>query len=279
MVGDATDPEAVQEAADIEHIRALADIFRRILGAAIAGAAAGTVIAGFGGRVVMRLAAALNPDAVGLETENGNVIGDITLSGTLALLVFGGFLTGLIASVVWTTVSPWIPGTGLRRALLAAPVAVALGGVLLVQADNHDFAILTEDLLIVAMLLALVGTFGFGLALLEGWLDRRMPRAGTDPRQYALTAGFLVLVGAVLFLPLTIGFYFSESACLCGVAPVPLAAPLIVTGVATVAWWAQRALGRPQPSIPVRVAGRLGLLTAVGLGAALLATEVTAIPV
>ena len=189
----------------------------------------------------MRLAAVLNPDAVGLETENGNVIGDITLSGTLALLVFGGFLTGLIASVVWTTVSSWIPGTGLRRALLAAPVAVALGGVLLVQADNHDFVILTEDLLIVAMLLALVGTFGFALALLEEWLDRRMPRAGTDPRQYALTAGFLVLVGAVLFLPLTIGFYFSESACLCGVAPVPLAVPLIVTGVATVAWWAQRA--------------------------------------
>ena len=41
----------------------------------------GLLVAGIGGRLVMRLAALLVPDSVGRFTENGNVIGTITLDG------------------------------------------------------------------------------------------------------------------------------------------------------------------------------------------------------
>ena len=118
---------------DIEQVRTLADIFRGILGVALAAAIAGTLVLGLGGRLVMRLAAALNPGATGRSTENGNVIGDITINGTVALVLFGGLLAGLAASVVWVAVAPWIPGRGVRRALLSVPIVIALGGLFLVD--------------------------------------------------------------------------------------------------------------------------------------------------
>src|SRR5215213_7874066 len=75
----------------------LGELLRDIARSGIAGIIVGVFVAGLGGRVVMRIAAILHPRAVGLTTENGEVIGAITLSGTLALLVFGGLGMGLVA--------------------------------------------------------------------------------------------------------------------------------------------------------------------------------------
>jgi hypothetical protein len=84
----------------------------------------------------------LHADAVGRGTQNGEVIGDITVNGTVALILFGGLSMGLVAGAIWVIIGPWIPGWGILRALVTAIAAVALGTPLLIQGTNPDFAIL-----------------------------------------------------------------------------------------------------------------------------------------
>jgi hypothetical protein len=99
------------------------DVLRDIARGGIAGIMVGLLVAGLGGRLIMRLATILHEDRVGLTTENGAVIGDITLNGTLALMTFGGLGMGLLAGTIWVIVNPWIPGRGLGRALVTkAPI-------------------------------------------------------------------------------------------------------------------------------------------------------------
>src|SRR3990172_2205937 len=105
----------------------------------------GILVLGLGGRVVMRIAAAVNPDATGLRTEAGEVVGVVTAQGSLGLLVFGGLASGIVAGIVWVVVSPWIPGTGPRRWLLAMLVTVALGGSLPLPSGHPDLVIPGPD--------------------------------------------------------------------------------------------------------------------------------------
>jgi hypothetical protein len=243
---------------------------------AIAGGLLGLVVLGLGGRVIMRLAAVAHPERRGFLTENGNRIGAITADGTLALLLFGGLLFGLLGAVVWTAVGPWIPGRGRRRALIAAPVAVALSGFFVVEADNPDFRILSGDPLVVGLVLAPVFLFDLLFPVAESRLDRALPgpsTRGPAPTLYAAA----VVIGAMLVLPAAVGFYFSADACGCVEAPVPVGLAILVAGVATVAWWVARARGAERPQAGVRIVGELALVAAVALGSARLIGEIAAI--
>src|SRR5258707_748499 len=79
---------------------AVGEVLRDIARGGIAGIVVGFLIAGLGGRLVMRLATIRHEDAVGVFTENGEVIGHITLNGTLALMTFGGLGAGLLAGAI-----------------------------------------------------------------------------------------------------------------------------------------------------------------------------------
>ena len=239
-----------------QHVGLVGEVLRDIARGGIAGAVAGIAIAGLGGRIVMRLAAIIVPTSLGLFTENGNQIGDITVSGSLAL-IFGGLFFGLSGGVIWVVVSPWIPGSGLRRAILSTPIAIALTAVGLIQGSNPDFPILQHDGRVVAMLLALVGLAGFALALLDGWLYHRLPRAGRSGPADSLYA-VLTLAGALLIFPIVLQAYLA--------AALPLGLALVAVGLATLAWWALRLMGRDRPPSRLVVAGRAALLIAVMLG-------------
>ena len=67
----------------------IGEVLRDIARGGIAGAVAGIIVGGIGGRLLMRLAAMLQTDAVGFVTQNGNRIGNLTLIGTLGLIAFG----------------------------------------------------------------------------------------------------------------------------------------------------------------------------------------------
>lgn len=241
-------------------------VLRDIARGGIAGAIAGIVVTGLGGRIVMRLAAIFVPESSGAFTENGNRIGDITLSGSVGFLP-GGLFFGLFGATVWVVVSPWIPGAGLRRAILAMPIAVALTGMAVVRGDNPDFRILQHDGLVVGMLVALVALAGLSIALVDGWLERRLPRPGSSTRTDALYV-VLTLAGGLLILPIVILGFFDADARL-GLA-------LVGVGLATLAWWALRLKGRERPPSVLVIAGRSALLAAVVFGVLELAPEVAA---
>jgi hypothetical protein len=215
---------------------------------------------------------------VGARTDNGNVIGDITLGGTLALIFFGGLFAGLIGSVVWVAVQPWLPKRGVRRAAVAAILAVPIGELFLVDPHNPDFVILQSDFVIVALLLGVVAAFGLVLVLVERVLDRRLRHAGPDPVDYVIGASGLALLGGLFALPGAVGLMFSNQACLCSVAPVPIGVPLTVAGIATIVMWFQRIRGDTGHVRIVMIIGRASVLAAGILGGSILATEIADLP-
>jgi hypothetical protein len=243
----------------------LAEPLRDIARGGLAGLLAGIVVAGIGGRIVMRAAALLVPEAAGRFTENGNQIGEITLAGTLGLVLAGGLFFGLFGAVVWVVVSPWIPGGARTRAVLAMPIAVSLTGIALVQARNPDFQVLRHDPNTVVLLLALVALAGLTIAGLDAWLNRRLPVAGISGRADGVYL-VLTLAGGGLIFPIVLAGYLG------GERPLGLA--LVGVGIATLIRWLLRYQRRPPAPGWLVIVGRGSLLVAVVLGVLALAPDV-----
>ena len=244
----------VDEAAKLATDAAFGDIARDIARGGITGLIVGLIGIGIGGRVVMRLAALLVPGSDGAFTENGNRIGSITLGGSLGLVILGLFLGAMVATI-WVVISPWIPGTGLRRALLAMPIAVGLGAAGLIDGRNPDFFVLDHDRGVVGVLILLVAGIGLLFALVDDALDRRLPPATGR----ALTAYWtLTLVGLPIALLVVLSILSSPKTMLMGIG-------LFVVGLATLRSWSLRVKASDQPPWLVVVA-RVALVAAVAAG-------------
>jgi hypothetical protein len=252
---------AVPTEPDVVAAWPLGVIFRDITRGGLAGLVVGVVVGGLGGRVAMRLIALLIPESTGSSTENGNRIGDITLGGSLGLIIVAGLFVGILAGTIWVVVSPWLPRSLGLRVLAAVPLAIGLGASALIQGSNPDFIVLGYDPLVVVVLLGLVGLAGASMAVVDALLERRLPRARstTSPESgfyFAISLiGLLFAVGIVV-------------AVLAGpLRPVGIA--LLVSGLATLRWWYLRYRGAERPPPILRLLGSGSVIAAVVLGFAL----------
>lgn len=267
MTTSATTPPltSTDDAADVGPID---EILRDIARGGLAGLVVGLVVAGFGGRVVMRLAAIVVPSATGQFTENGNRIGDITLAGSLGLILFVGLVAAVFFGVVWVVISPWLPGTGVVKGLVAMPIAVALGAFGLIDSRNLDFLVLRRDPLVVAILITLVASIAPAMALIDGWLDRRLPhvtaRGSRAGSAYVLLTVVGGAFGAMMLLPSAAGG-----------PSQPLGLTIIVVGLVTLAWWYQRLHGQRTPRRSLVIGARAALLLGTIAGYAVLIPEIT----
>jgi len=156
-----------------------------VAGAGIAGA----LVGGLGSRLVMRLAALAAPEVRGTLTENGNVVGEITFEGTIALMIFAGLSSTVFGSGVFVVARPWLPRRTIPRGLVFGALLLALTGAAVVDAANADFVILGDRLLNVTMFSSLFIAFGLMASSAYTVLDRRVPPAASlSPRMWALTA-------------------------------------------------------------------------------------------
>lgn len=233
-------------------------IWRDIARGGIGGLAVGIVVGGFGGRLAMRLIALLIPDAFGSLTENGNRIGDITIEGTFGLVLFGGLFVGVFVGVLWVVVSPWLPMRLGPRTLAAIPLAIGLGAFGLIEGNNPDFPVLGYDPRVVAVLLGLVGLVGASMAIVDAWLDRRLPQAGSITSTATGAYAAISLVGAL--------FAVGVAATFLGGPLRPPGIALVITGIATLAWWFLRLRGAERPPLRLRLLGSGSLVAAVVLG-------------
>jgi hypothetical protein len=239
----------------------LAAIVRDIARGGLAGLVVGIVICGVGGRLVMRLATLLVPSAVGGFTENGNRIGDITLGGSLGLVFFASLLGAVAVGISWVVISPWLPGQGIVRGLIAAPFAAVLGSFVLITGGNPDFVVLRHDPLVVVSLLALVASTAPAVALVDGWLDRRLPRTASLSTPAGIGYLSFAALGALLG-----GLAFVRGAMTPDTAQ-PLSLTVVLVGVVTVVWWGARVAGRQVPSTVHRAVAWAVLLGGVAFGA------------
>ena len=167
-------------------------VVRYLAGSLAAGVVAGMLAAGAGGRLVMRLLALTSPDAKGSVTEAGQIVGEITLDGTLAFIVFTGLAAGLLSAILCALVRPVLPP--------GCTAGAVLGGLLLIlagtrieplRADNFDFIIVGPVWLAVVAFTA--------LALFQGMVTVAIAErisAPPAPAPGLLTAG-RIAVGAV----------------------------------------------------------------------------------
>ena len=158
-------------------------------------AAAGVLAAGAGGRLVMRLLAATSGDAAqGRVTEASEVVGRITVEGTVAFFIFTGLFFGAASGGAYLLVRRWLPA-GRAGGLAYGALLLVLAGTRLdpLREANPDFDLVGPGWLSVLAFSALVLFHGMLVAALAGRLSRAVPLLARDPRAVAGHAPLLLL--------------------------------------------------------------------------------------
>lgn len=175
--------------------------------AVVAGVGSGVLVAGAGGRLVMRLLAVTAGDAArGRVTQAGEIVGRISVGGTIGFIVFAALFFGFATGALYLLVRRWLPGGRLG--------GVAYGGLLLVLAatrieplhpDNPDFDIVGPGWLAVAAFGGLVVLHGMLVAALAGRYSAVAPLPAWDRRSFVAHAPLaLLLPAAPIFVPVVV---------------------------------------------------------------------------
>jgi len=151
----------------------------------------GAVVLGLGSRGVMRLVGALaTPAHAGEPTVAGNVVGRITVGGSLGLMVPGAF-AGAIAGLLYLVVRQWLPRNAALRGLVFGALLLGLLGFFVVDGNERDFALAAPRLALVAFASLFVAD-GLVTALVVERVRPPLP----SPRPTAV--GSVILSGAIV---------------------------------------------------------------------------------
>jgi hypothetical protein len=141
---------------------------RRLAPLFLAGGLAGILAGGLGSRVAMRVAALAAPEsAQGIQTEAQATIGQITLDGTLFLVLFAGITSAIVGTALYLGVRAWLPTPRWPRALAFGVLELVVFGTAILDQGNRDFAILGHPLLNVTAFGSLFVLHGILLVVLQ----------------------------------------------------------------------------------------------------------------
>jgi hypothetical protein len=157
---------------------------------------AGLLAAGAGGRLVMRLlAVTAGPDAQGRVTEADQIVGRISVDGTLGFVVFTGLFVGLATGPLYLLVRRWLPA-GRANGLVYGALLLVVAGTRIepLRPGNPDFDLVGPGWVSVAAFTALVVFQGVLVAALAGRVSRAVPLLGAGPRAIAAHAPLLLLL-------------------------------------------------------------------------------------
>lgn len=220
----------------METPRSLSDEVRAIawwaLVGAAAGAIAGLVVGGIGGRLAMLLLRLTSPELViGATSDDGFEIGVMTTE-TLGLLA-GMTMLGAVNGVLYAAVRGWLPRR--LRLPLWSLAAAALGGATIVHEDGVDFTMLEPVALAIALFVILPGVAAAIVVLLvERWIDREPfseRRLDAVVVVAALCGTFALVVGVVVGVAALVGRDTGLNRVLQPVARVVAPLALVAVGV------------------------------------------------
>ena len=178
--------------------------------AVASGAGAGILAAGAGGRLVMRLLAlTAGAGAQGRITEAEEIVGRITVDGTLGFVVFTGLFFGPVSGAAYLLVRRWLPAGRAGGLAYGALLLVAAGTRLEpLRRGNPDFDLVGPRWLAVVAFTALVVFHGVLVAALAGRLSRAVPLLAARPGAIAVHAPLLLLLlpgGSVALVLVPVG--------------------------------------------------------------------------
>jgi len=152
---------------------------RRLAPLFVAGGLAGMLAGGAGSRIAMRLSALAAPDsAQGLPTEAGATIGQLTLGGTMFLVLFAGIGSAMVGTAFYLGVRAWLPARRWPRALAFGGLELVVFGTAVLDRGNPDFTIVGHPLLNVVMFGSLFVLHGVLLVILQPPAGRLVDAAG-----------------------------------------------------------------------------------------------------
>ncbi|HVF33623.1 MAG TPA: hypothetical protein VM933_11360 [Acidimicrobiales bacterium] len=160
---------------------------------------AGLLVVGPGGRLVMRLlAVTAGQEAQGRVTEADQRVGEITVGGTIGLVVFSGMFGAGAIALVLGALRKWLP-PGRWGALAAAGLLLVAFATRVdpLRPDNPDFGIVGPGWVAVVAFVALAVLGALSLAAVAGRLSRSLPVLDGSVRTG------LLYVPALLLLPIT----------------------------------------------------------------------------
>jgi hypothetical protein len=164
--------------------------------ALLSGAAAGILAAGAGGRLVMRLlAVTAGADAQGQITEAEQIVGRITVDGTIGFVVFTGLFFGPVSGAAYLLLRRWLPA-GRAGGLAYGALLLVVAGTRLepLRRGNPDFDLVGPGWVSVVAFMLLVVFHGMLVAALAGRLSRAVPLLAARPGAIAVHAPLLLLV-------------------------------------------------------------------------------------
>jgi len=182
---------------------AATEALRRLTVVTIVGAMTGFLVGGVGGRLIMSLLAGLNTEDAGTLSDDGFRMGQVTLGGTLNLLLVGTVL-GVLGGGIYLAVRDLRIGPWWFRAMSLSAGATVVVGAALVHSDGVDFTLLEPTWVAIGLTLAIPGMFALALPpLAERWLrpDSRLMTTRSRlllltliPWAFPLTPAAIVLV-------------------------------------------------------------------------------------
>jgi hypothetical protein len=166
----------------------------------VGGIPAGALIVGFGSRVAMFVLRITSPSTVdGVESDDGFIIGQVTLGGTYNLLQLGAAV-GIIGAGAYLLVAPWLIGPMWFRRLTTGAAAAVVAGSMLVHADGIDFTLLQPTWLAIGLFVALPGLFGTLIGISVDAVRRPDSWTSDGRRRWLLTIACIVCFPATLLL-------------------------------------------------------------------------------
>ena len=165
-----------------------------------AGVLAGITIIGAGGRLAMRLlAVTAGDDAQGRITEAREVVGDITLDGTIGFVLFNGIFGGVFAATLFLVVRRFLPAGPLGGVAFGLGLLLVFGATIdPLRRQNPDFDIVGPGWVAVLVFTALAVGFGLTLQGLAARMSTWLPQPSTE-RRVLLRYAFPAALAAVAF--------------------------------------------------------------------------------
>jgi hypothetical protein len=175
-------------------------VARKLAPITVAGALLGVLVGGVGGRLAMKLLGVVNPSSTGIRSDDGFIIGQFTMSGSVALLA-AGWQLGMVGAGCYALLRGLLIGPRWFRVLSISVGPGVVIGSQIVHTGGVDFTLLSPLWLTVGLFIAIPTVFAALLSLLaEHWIQHSRWFARARLRWISLTSLLWFAVAPLLLL-------------------------------------------------------------------------------